>query len=274
MKLFLFSTVLKIAFMKRLLLLASFSFLAACGNLRIQAPIPFQMPEEAQSTAIAAFYIAPISQPEIPVADASTFNKKMEEIAPEINALLQKKAAAFQSEWAEGLEAELGLPVKYGEALKESDRYERAERKQELEALRIKGKAPFNTIYVAPGGLNMFEFEEGKVVEFIEESPRVRSFVRSLSRDLGAEVLAYAHTQIVVEKPRKFGAEASAKLEINYYLFNDAGEMVGHAYGESEPLTIVGNDLAEYRSLIDTYAELQPQILTALTTLPEPEEED
>lgn len=246
----------------------------ACGSLRTKAPVVYGSQPEVNKIALISTYMLPFEKPEAPVADASTFNKKVDKLQEELNKMLKNKADQYYLTVAKGLANQLNTQVVYGEEMRAAERFSRALRDEDKEALKIAGAAPFNTIYVGEGGINVLSFEKGQIADYLENNPRMRTTARGLTKDANADAIAFSVHQMVIEKPRKFGAVASAKLVNNVYIFNDRGEIIGHGYGETEPVDISGDDPEQYRLVFDQYPSLQNLVFTELAKIEEQEAED
>ncbi len=247
------------------LLSLSIIFLSACGNLRIKAYQPFMAPAKAKTVALASFYFAPPALPEVPAGDADDFNEKVFKLEDDLNAEMQKRAGEYYQLLDQGIEMQLGMDSRAGSELEQGARYERSQQKQELEALQIEGKRHFKQILVGEGGLNFFEFKQGDIKGYIEESPRLRSAVRGNLKNLEAEVMAVGMAQLTIDKVTRYGQKANLKLKVNLYFFDDNGQPVGHGYGESEPITFDGTEITDYELILDQYADLQKEILTEMS---------
>lgn len=249
----------------------------ACGPLKVKAPQTYRPNPDIERIGLMATYVMPPRLPERPVADASTFNKKVEKLAPELKELLQKKADEYYKTVAQGLGTSLEREIVYDEKFKEADRYDLAMRSEEKEPLKIKGGGKFREIYVGEGGVNVLPFKEGKVAEFLQESPRLRSIARKTARNFGADITAFSVHELVLDRVSSFGESAKAHLLCNIYIFDDRGTIAGHARGETDAMEISGDQLEEFKVVLNQYDQLQQSMLQALTKIPEeekPEEED
>lgn len=253
-------------FWKLSLLSVSLIMVSACGNLRIKAYQPFQAPAKAKTVALTSFYFAPPSLPEVPVGDAETFNEKIYKLESELNAAMQKRASDYYQLLDQGIALQMNMACAAGSELESASRYDRLAQKQELEVLKLKAKH-FKQIHLGEGGLSLFEFKEGDIKNYIEESPRLRSSVRGALKGLDAEVMAVGLAQLAVDKVTRYGQKANLKLKVDLYFFDDNGNLVGHGYGESEPIVFDGTELSDYDLILDQYDQLQKDILTALTTV-------
>lgn len=247
-----------------LIFILSLLLLGACGVSRIQAPVAYAPPSKVTRIALVATYMSPIEQPKMPVADASTFNKKTDALAQDLESMMQEKINAYHQSLVQGMEQSLRQTVATGEELNTGARYERAVKKADNEALRIPGPGTFHRVFMGEGSFNPFPFQQGQVADFIKNSPRLRSVARSLSRDLESEIIAISHHQMIIDKPLRFGAEADARLQMELFLYDDRGELIGQAYGETERVRITGEELSEYRAVFDAYPSLQNEVLAAL----------
>jgi hypothetical protein len=248
--------------------------LGRCGSLRIDAPVPYAQSAEIKKVALMAVYVSPFQQPKTPVADASTFNKKTDALAEELNQLLVDKANQFAQSLAKGIEMQLGVEVLTGKALESTRGYDRFKRDEEKEPLQIAGTSKFNTIYVAQGGFNVFDFDNGALQEFIDESPRLRSVARKQARNLESSAVAFSHTRVVLDQVSPLGKKAAARLYTDIYIYDDKGKLIGHGSGETKSINITGDDLAQYKLVLDQYPELQNKVLAAMIVTEEAEEED
>lgn len=248
------------------LLLTVLAFIfTSCGTLRIKAPVPYGGQADINKVAIIAAYITPPVQPEMPLADASAFNRKTNGMVEEISKMLQKKANQYYGTLANGLGIQLGVQTPHGEQLKESERYERLAKKEESEALMIKGsKSSFKQIFINNSTFNPFPFDKGEVNDFLKKSPRLKSMAKSIARDLGVDGTACSVTTLEIDGVASLGKSAKAKLVSNIYIYNDDGDLVGHGYGETEEIQISGDIFEEYEAVMDQYPELQNLILTEM----------
>jgi len=241
---------------------------SSCGNLRIKTEMPYQANAKAKKIVLAALYLNPPVLPETPVGDASTFNRKLIANKEEIKALFKREVENLTNELGMGLEAQLGTTTAYGSALKTIPGYERLESKREQEALQVNNEI-FSEILMADGSLNLLDFDEGKVQEYLEESPRLRSQARSFSKSLNAEIIVFANVKVVVDKVQRYGEKANIKLLIDIYLFDEDGRIAGQSYGETEPVTITGSSAKDFDAVFEAYPTLQNLILTDLQKVEE-----
>ena len=238
-----------------------FFALSGCSSWRIAAPVPYGNNAEVKTIALMAVYVSPFQQPQTPVADASTFNKKTDALADELNNLLAQKAEQYAQSLEKGMKMQLGVDVIAGEELKSRKGYDRYLRDEEKEPLQIKGSTPFKTIYVAPGGVNNFKFDNGQLQTFIDESPRLRSIARKQVRNLEANAVAFSHTRVVIDQVAPLGKKAAARLYTDIYVYDDRGKLIGHGSGETKSLNIVGDTVDDYKKVMDQYPELQRRVL-------------
>jgi hypothetical protein len=239
--------------------------LGGCGSLLVDAPVPYTNPEDVKTIGIMAVYVSPFKQPETPVADASTFNKKTDAIENELNTMLSFMADQYSESLEQGLAQQLGVEVLEGSELEDRRSYDRYLRDENKEALIIKGARPFDKIHVASGGINTFPLENGDLQLFIEESPRLRSITRKQARNLEVQAVAFSHTRMVIDQVAPLGKKAAANLKTDIYIYDDKGQLIGHGQGETKPINIAGDIVKEYRLVMDQYPELQNKILTEMT---------
>ncbi len=231
------------------------------------------MPQaDVDYVALTAFYLAPPVLPEVPAADASTFNDKVFRISNKLNERLAANSKEFYQELAMGLEYHLGRTVVYGDSLGVTDQYDRLKQKEDLYGLQISDQPKFPKVHLGEGGLNIFDFENGEIQPYLKSSPRVRSSVRNAVKGLDCEVIAIGHGRVVVDKVTRFGEYANLRLLLDVYLYNEKGDLAGHAYGETKPIRITGASVSEFNQLFDQYETLQTDVLTALTTVESEEE--
>ena len=241
---------------------------SACGNLRIKTEMPYQPNAKVKKIALVALHLNPPVLPETPVGDASAFNKKLIANKKEIQELFNREVEKMTNELGMGLEAQMGISTNYGQALKDVKGYDRLASKSDDEVLKVKNDI-FSEILIADGSLSLLDFEEGKVKEYLEESPRLRSQVRSLSKSLNAELIAYANARVVVDKVLRYGEKANIRLLIDIYLFDDQGKLVGQSYGETEPYMVSGSSAKDFDLVFEAYPVLQNLILTDLQKVEE-----
>lgn len=252
-------------------LLAILLSLAACGNLRVKAYQTYQAGADVNSVALTAFYLAPLSLPEVPAADAKTFNEKVFALSKGLNKRLAENSTSYYNTLASGLELQLDVNTLAGESLAQQARFDRLKSKEDLEGLKISGQPKFPEMFIGEGGLNIFELENGDLKGYIEGNPRMRSALRGAAKSLETEVIAFAYARPVIDRVTTYGAKANFRLLVDVYLYNEKGELAGHAFGETVPVTITGDSMAEYDQVFDSYTALQSEILTALTLVEEEE---
>lgn len=255
-------------------LLALLLSLAACGNLRIKAYQTYQAGADVNSIALTGFYMAPITLPEVPAADAKTFNEKVFNLSKTLNERLAENSTRYYTTLASGLELQLDVNTLAGESLAQQSRFDRLKSKEDLEGLKVAGQPKFPQMYIGEGGLNIFELENGDLKGYIEGNPRMRSALRSAAKSLETEVIAFAYARPVLDRVTTYGTKANFRLLVDIYLYDDKGELAGHAFGETVPLTITGDSMAEYDQVFNSYATLQTEILTALTLVEEEEADE
>lgn len=246
--------------------LLSFALLLqACGNLRIKAYQTYQAPAEAKNLVVTGFYMAPPVLPEVPAVDAENFNKKVNALSDKLNAALEANSDAYAQTLATGLQMQLNINSLYGDKVSELPRYDRLKQKEELEGLVVNKKSAFPRVYFPAAGIQLFELEQGDLQGYLEESPRLRSAIRGATKGLNCEVVAFGYGRLVLDKVTTYGEKANIRLLVDIYLYDDSGKLAGHAYGETEPITITGDSFSDYKQVLDAYTQLQNEILTALT---------
>jgi|GEM_PF-1941016 len=252
-------------------LLVLIALIQACGNLRIKAYQTYQAPAKAENIAVVGFYLAPPVLPKMPAQDAKTFKKKVAALQEDLNKELAESLGDYYNTLASGLELQLGLNTIHGEELASRPRYSRIKQKEDREGLLIHKKNLFPSVLYPESGLQLFELEKGDLKTYIDESPRLRSAVKSACKSLNTELVAFAYGGLVIDKVTTYGSKANIRLLVDIYLYNDSGVLAGHAYGETEPVTVEGSALSDYTQVLDQYSALQGEILTALTFVEEEE---
>lgn len=263
--------------MKSLKTLSIFSLvftLAACGNLRIKADQTYMPSAEVKNAALLTFYVAPPVLPEVPAADAKAFNDKVFALSTKLNESLQASSDRYYQTLANGLRLQLGVNILYGKSLQERPRFDRLKQKEDLSGLSITGEKKFPKIQISEGGLHLFEIENGDLKAYIEGNPRMRGAIRNAIKSLDCELVAFAYARPVIDRVTTFGAKANLRLLVDIYLYNANGELAGHTYGETVPIAIDGEELSDYQGVLDLYAALQTEMLTALTATSEEEDEE
>lgn len=262
----------KITIMKILRTLSVLSLallLNGCGNLRIKAYQTYQAPADVKNLVVTGFYIAPPQLPTVPAGDADAFNKKVEALSEKINASLATNSDRYYNTLAEGLQMQLNLNTIAGADMAKKPRFDRIKQKEERELLKVEGNPQFPTVYLSEEAVQFLELENGDVKAFIEESPRLRSAVRNVTKATESELLAIGYARLVIDKVTTYGAKANLRLLADIYLFDEKGEMVGHTYGETEPHTFTGEYLGDFNDVLASYTSLQAEMLTALTLVEE-----
>ncbi len=248
--------------------------ISSCGNLRIKAYQAYLPGSEVKNVALTGFYMAPPKLPEVPATDAKAFNEKVFTLSKKINERLQSNSDRYYQTLAQGLEMQLGVNVIYGEEMESRARYDRLKQKEEREGLKIAKQPNFPNLILAEGSLHLFEVENGDLEAYINDNPRMRAELRGASKGLESEVVAFAYARPVIDRVTTFGEKANLRLLVDVYLYDDRGELVGHTYGETKPVTIDGKAISDYDQVFNLYAGLKAEMLTALTLVEEEEEED
>jgi hypothetical protein len=254
-----------------LYLFAATFILSACGNLRIKAYQPYQAPADAKSVVLTGFYFAPPVLPKNAAGDAEVFNKKVWAKAEAINRLLSENSNSNYDLLARGIELQMNLDVLYGDALATKPNYARLKKKEDLDNLKVGKSRAFPSMFLSEKGLHLFDLEKGDIKAYLEESPRLRSAVKSACKAGSAELMAFAYGRLVIDKVTRFGEKANLRLEVDIYLYTEKAELAGHAYGETVPIIFDASSESDFQNVLDMYATLQAEILTELTKV---EEED
>jgi hypothetical protein len=242
--------------------------ISSCGNLRIKTEMPYQTNAKVKKVALAAVYLNPPLLAETPAGDAPTFNRRLISHQDEIKALFTKEVAKLTNELGMGIEAQYALTTEYGQNLKKLKGYDRLVSKMEKEALKKENEV-FSEILISDGSISLFDFEEGEVEDYLENSPRLRSQVKSIGKSLDAELIVFANATVVIDKVQRYGTKANVRLLIDIYLFDEDGRLVGQSYGETEPYIIEGSSAKEFSGVFDAYPVLQKLILTDLQKVDE-----
>lgn len=248
--------------------------ISSCGNLRIKAYQTYRPGAEVNNIALTAFYMAPPVLPEVPASDAESFNEKVYTLSKKINGRLQSNSNRYYETLASGLQMQLGLNVIAGKAMEERSRYDRLKKKEEREGLNIAKQPKFPRLYLNENGLHLFEIENGDLATYIDENPRMRSAIRGAIKGLDCEIVAFAYARPVIDRVTTYGEKANLRLLVDVYLYDEKGELAGHTYGETKPLTIDGKEISDYDEVFKLYAGLQTEMLTALTLVEEEEEDE
>jgi hypothetical protein len=247
-------------------------FASGCGSLLIQAPQPLLLGEETESLALITHFMAPLEQPATPVAAASTFNHKVDSMSATINKLMKGATEKYYQTLAGKMGGYTGFRIKTGKDFQESDRYELMARRAESEALNRGGKDPFRKIFIPEETFNAFDVDrESDFREFLLESSRARSTLRRYPRSFGTESSALGYTKLVLEGVEDFGRYAYLHLEVDVLFYDNRGDLVGHGYGQTEPLKTDGRTPADFREVLDRYPQLLQDILEKMIEKKEPE---
>lgn len=250
---------------RALSLLALVLIAPSCGNLRVKAYQTYQAPAKAENLVVMGFYMAPPVLPKAPKADAEAFNKKVNALSENLNTALAEASEEYAQTLAQGLQLQLNINTLYGDEVAKLPRYARLKQKEDRSGLLVAKKSAFPEVKFPEAGLQIFELERGDVQTYLEESPRLRSAVRSATKALNCELIAFGYGRLVLDKVTTFGEKANIRLLIDVYLYDDQGVLAGHAYGETEPITIEGKNFNDYKQVLDAYSSLQAEVLTALT---------
>lgn len=253
------------------ILLALVLIAQSCGNLRVKAYQTYQAPAKAENLVVTGFYMAPPTLPETPKTDAEAFNKKVNALSEKLNAALNASSDEYARTLAQGLELQLNINTLYGDEVAKLPRYDRLKQKEDRSGLLVSKKSAFPEVKFPEAGLQLFELENGDLQGYLEESPRLRSAVRGATKGLNCQVIAFGYGRLVIDKVTTFGEKANIRLLVDVYLYDDQGVLAGHAYGETEPITIDGKSFSDYSQVLDAYSALQAEILTALTFIEEEE---
>ena len=263
---------MKKIYLRLALPLITLLFASGCGSLLIQAPQPLLLGEETESLALITHYMAPLEQPATPVAAASTFNHKVDSMSATINKLMKGATERYYQTLAGKIGGHTGFRIKTGKDFKKSDRYELMARRAETQALNRGGKGPFRQIFIPEETFNALDVDrETDFRKYLMESSRARSTLRRYPRSFGTEASGLGYTKLVLEGVEDFGRYAYLHLEVDVLFYDDRGNLVGHGYGQTEPLKTDGRSPADFREVLDRYPGLLEDILEKMIEKKEPE---
>lgn len=237
-----------------------------CGSLLIQAPQPLLLGEETQSLALITHYMAPLQQPETPVAAAATFNHKVDSMSATINGMLKAATEKYYQALQGTISGYTGFSIKNGADFKKSERYDLMARRAETEALNRGGKDPFRRVFIPEQTFNPFDVDrESNFRKFLLESSRAKSTLRRFPRTFDTESAALGYTKLVIADVGDFGRYAYLHLEADILFYDSRGDLVGHGYGETKPLKIDGRTPAQFKEVLGRYSVLIQDIMKKLT---------
>lgn len=235
-----------------------------CGNLRIQAPVPYQPAEETETIALVASYFSPPARPTVPISDASTFLKKVKKVEKDLALLHREKINLFYQALGKEMARELQVEVRYGDDLQKSQRFDRILRDTLSGPLNLSTPKPFDNIWLAEGAYNLLDFENGEILEHLTDETQIRNEVRGLVKDLEVEAVAFSHHQLIIDRVAALGQKADCRLVSHIFIFNDRGERIGYVAGETKRMNIAGDNLQEFEDLFNQQTTLQEQMLIEL----------
>lgn len=227
--------------------------LSSCVSMKLKTSIPYQE-KDMKKVALMPVMIGEFIQPIIPLLDAAAFNNKTDKLAGDIMLEEQKhvnKMTAYVDSTLERHFSEVEV-LTYDDFVGHQGYAELKKTCANLKALYT-GDDDFSKVLIPEEEVNMFDYNEGKVVQFFKDSANYKQRAIELCDKLEVDAVALCYSNMTVTGVSMFGISGALVLATQLYVINEEGKMVANGYVVSMPSTISGSDLSEYKMKIDEF---------------------
>ena len=214
----------------------------------------FQYDKENKIEKIALFpvMIGKLNKPILPLIDAAIFNKKPNQIAPNIMKLEKTKVNDIEFDTAKILAKYFKCNVVYGDSLKILSQSVDLKRFHSSRGLTT-NDPNFSSIILAESSINPFSFEEGNVAHYFKAPSNYSSIIRQLCEVLKVDAIAVSHSYLSFGNVQIFGISARLNLNTHIYLFDKNGNLLTEGVASSKGFQSKGKDISEYGLVLDDY---------------------
>ena len=210
-------------------------------------------PMRADTVTLCATAIGPMFLPVFPLIDASLFNAKAEEVAPQIMSEEADLVNEYQTMLLADLNATLQATVYTPDQLLDSNR---------LKESSVSGSLPtsndiFPFLFYADNSLELIDVGKGRNVRSKFTNPKdIQERVASISEQTKSPLVLVSYNRLAVISIGMMGTTGTLRLESNLFLYSRRGRLLAHVLGTTEPTNVGGRTLARYKEQLDQFPEL------------------
>jgi hypothetical protein len=218
-----------------------------------------------KSIALVSTMIGKITQVPIPVMDAPPFIKKTNSIAPLIINEEEQSVDRIREVLGEGLKKRFNCAVYYGNTLTTEPEYQEVIKKYNFpDNLKIDDKN-FPNIIIPADEKNLFKFDNTKdyyqIEKFLKNKDNTQNTASEICNLLGTDLVVVSYSSIEVVRYRTFGGYADVSLYSYIFIYDKEGKLLGENVSHGKPVKIVGDELTEYKTILDTLPNFIDQLI-------------
>jgi hypothetical protein len=234
-------------------MLVSFRPISTIKNEKSAVPI--------KSITLVSTMIGRMLQPIIPLLDAAPFNKKTNSIASLIVEQEMKSIESFREAVASNLKTQFNCDVIYGNALTSKPEYKELIKKYDFPTNLIIDNPNFTKIIINNDEKNLFQIEDGNVFKYMRNVDQFKNNIAEMCTSLKTDYLAVSYSNLAVVQFGMFGGHGKIVLQTAIYLFDKDGNMVAKGSKDSKPLRVVGDDIMDYKTQLNSLSEILPPMM-------------
>lgn len=241
---------------KYLILLLGILVLSSCAKVRVLTVKPYSGAYSGKTMGYFPAYFGPIKQPVLPLIDAAAFNAKTNEIADQIMDMQKQKIDTIREQTRRTIEENYGFHIVTSRELENDTAFiTLREKYNNLRALLVDDKN-FPIITMASGDINIFNFQDGNVTEYLSNPQNSKYSVKQICNMLGLDGLIITYSRFNVIGVTGFGISGNIRLETYLYVYNQEGDLIAEGVVASKPEIIGGKYVEEYSNRLYDYPML------------------
>jgi hypothetical protein len=217
--------------------------------------------DQIKSIALISTMIGKIVQPDIPILDAISYNKKINSIAPLIIEEEVKSINGFRDEVALNLKNQFNCDILYGNSLVTIPQYiEIANKFNFPESLNIAktDNKYFPKIIIPDDEKNPFNYTNGNVIEYMKSEDVAKNIISSyICGLLGTDLVAVSYSTLSVVRIWGWGSKGDICMVTYLFIFDKEGKLVFNDYSKSSVRRgVAGDDMSDYKSQLNTISSI------------------
>lgn len=225
--------------------------ITSCASLKVRTTIPYKG-DHIKKIAIVGSYYGRIKQPRFPLIDASSFNKKTNEISEGIikyqENILPEYEDLLVQKLSRALEVEIIKPAEFTTE----------------QNLALNKKFPYRSnlgidhehyykLISTSQEINLFPFENGEVLDYFELSSNYFRTIKEISEILEVDAVLISFSRLNVVGVGIFGTTGRVRIDTHVYIFDDEGRTIAKTEAFTKPKNIKGKKIEEYVQVFDEY---------------------
>ncbi|TVR76013.1 MAG: hypothetical protein EA409_13835 [Saprospirales bacterium] len=246
-------------------LLSGLLFLSSCGPPKAISRIHVNEKKDFERVALIQVMFSQFNQPVLPLLDAAAFNGKINRLAPEIMEMQEEYLDDIRHMVVERMSEFLSGEIVYGEKLQALMREKGFAETHNFNENLLTGNNNFPLVLLASGEFNVFRFEKGNALHYFTRDSRYPRMISHICEKLGVDAIAVSVSYFEVTRVGSFGMNGSLRLNTHLFVMEgDRGSMAINAMTASPPTTIPGNELHDYKIVLDHFPEIIDLLFTEL----------